>query len=119
MASGRLGALKPSAGTWKTLYKPSGVVAVVSVSICNQATSDDAFWIAVAQSASTDPTPSTTEYVAGGSSGSLIKAVGDATFADRAMFGPYELNSANNDQIVVKSNGGNVSFVVTGDEGQA
>ena len=51
--------------------------------------------------------------------GALVKASGDSGFADRAMFGPYELNSANNDQLVCYSVGGNVSFVVTGDEGVA
>jgi hypothetical protein len=70
----------------------------------------------VVQSASTDPVPATTEYVA---FASLVKASADTTFADRAMFGPYELNGANNDQIVVKSTNGNVSFVCTGDEGAA
>jgi hypothetical protein len=117
MASGRLGALKPAGATAKTLYKPgAAVVAVVSVSLCNQAASDDTFRIAIVQSAATDPAPATTEYAA---FDSLIKAAGDTTFADRAMFGPYELNGANNDQIVVRSTNGNVSFVVTGDEGIA
>lgn len=117
MASGRLGALKPAAATAKTLYKPgASVVAVVSVSLCNQAATDDNFRVAIVQSASTDPAPATTEYAA---FDALIKASGDASFSDRAMFGPYELNGANNDQIVVRSTNGNVSFVVTGDEGTA
>lgn len=114
MASGRVGALKPAATTYKTLYKPSGVVAVVSVSLCNQAAADDNFRLAVVQSAGTDPTPTSAEFVA---YGSLIKAAGDTSLGDRAMFGPYELNSANDDQLVVYSTGGNVSFVATGDEG--
>jgi hypothetical protein len=115
MASGRLGALKPSAAAYKTLYKPAaGVVAVVSISFCNQSASADTVRIAVAQSASTDPTPATTEFVAYGSS---VAASGDSGFGDRAMFGPYELNGNNNDQIVVYSVGGNISFVCTGDEG--
>jgi hypothetical protein len=114
MASGRLGAVKPGAAAYKTLYKPSGVVAVVSVSLCNQATSDDNFRLAVVQSASSDPTPAAAEFVA---YDALVKAKGDTTFADRAMFGPYELNAANNDQLVGYSTNGNVSFVVTGDEG--
>lgn len=115
MASGRLGAVKPSAAAYKTLYKPAaGVVAVVSVAFCNQAASADVVRIAVAQSASSDPTPASTEFVAYGSS---VSASGDLSFGDRAMFGPYELNGNNNDQIVVYSTGGNVSFVCTGDEG--
>jgi len=114
MASGRVGAVKPGAAAYKTLYKPSGVVAVVSVSLCNQAASDDNFRLAVVQSASTDPTPAVAEFVA---YGSLIKTAGDTGFADRAMFGPFELNGANNDPLVGYSTGGNVSFVVTGDEG--
>ncbi len=116
MASGRLGAVKSAATTYKTLYKPSGCVAVVSVSMCNQAAIDDAVRLAVVQSASTDPTPAVAEFVA---YASLIKASGDQSFGDRAMFGPYELNSANNDQLVVYLTGGNVSFVATGDEGVA
>ena len=116
MASGRLGALKPAATTYKTLYKPSGCVAVVSVSLANQSATDDNFRLAVVQSASTDPTPANTEFVA---YGSLIKGSGDTGFADRAMFGPYELNSANNDQLVVYSVNGTTSFVCTGDEGVA
>jgi hypothetical protein len=116
MASGRVGALKPAAATYKTLYKPTSGVGVCSVSLCNQAATDDNFRLAVVQSASADPTPASTEFVA---YGSLIKASGDASFSDRAMFGPYELNSANNDQLVCYSTNGNVSFVCTGDEGVA
>jgi hypothetical protein len=117
MASGRLGAVKPAGAAYATLYKPaSGVVAVVSVSLCNQDTTDDNIRIAVAQSASSNPTPAATEFVA---YGSLVKASADSTFADRAMFGPYELNGASNDQIVVYSINGDVSFVCTGDEGVA
>ena len=116
MASGRLGAVKPAAATYKTLYKPTLAIAVVSVSICNQAATDENFRLSVTQSASTDPTPAAQEFVA---YGALVKASGDSGFADRAMFGPYELNSANNDQLVCYSVGGNVSFVVTGDEGVA
>lgn len=89
---------------------------MVSVSLCNQAATDDNIRIAIAQSASADPSPASNEFVV---YGSLVKASGDSTFADRAMFGPYELNSANNDQIVVYSINGNVSFVCTGDEGVA
>lgn len=114
MASGILGRLKPGAAAYKTLYKPSGVVAVVSVSVCNQATSNDTIRMGVVQSASTDPTPSVNEFVC---FGSLVTASGDAGLADRAMFGPYELNSSTNDQIVVYSGHGDVSFVATGDEG--
>lgn len=114
MASGRLGAVKPAAATYKTVYKPSGVVAVVSVSLCNQTIADTNFRMAVTQNATIDQTPSTSDFVA---YGSLIKASGDSGFADRAMFGPYELNSANGDQLVVYSTSGDVSFVVTGDEG--
>lgn len=121
MASGRLGALKPTAATWKTLYKPAaGVIAVVSVSFCDQATSDDLFRIAVMQNASADQIPASTELVAGSltaGAGALVKACGDAGYGDRGMCGPYELNGTNNDQIAVYSVNGNVSFVVTGDEG--
>lgn len=116
MASGRVGAVKPSAAAYKTLYKPTSAIAVVSVSFCNQAAADDNFRLAVVQSASADPTPAVAEFVA---YGALVKASGDAGFGDRGMFGPYELNSANNDQLVGYSTGGNVSFVVTGDEGAA
>lgn len=114
MASGRVGAVKPAAATYTTLYKPTSAVAVVSVSFCNQGAVDDTVRIAVTQSASSNPSPATTDFVA---YGSLVKASGDPSLADRAMFGPYELNSASLDQIVVYSVGGNVSFVCTGDEG--
>lgn len=116
MASGRLGAIKPSATVYKTLYKPAGAIAVVSVSFCNQGGSNDNIRIAIVQSASTDPTPAVGEFVA---YGALVKLSGDSGFGDRGMVGPFELNSANNDQIVVYSTGGNVSFVCTGDEGTA
>ena len=115
MASGIVGSIKPSAAAYKTAYKPaSGTVAVVSVSVCNQASSDDTFRMGIVISASTDPTPSISEFVA---FSSLIKASGDTTFADRAMFGPYELNGTNNNQVVVYSGHGDTSFVITGDEG--
>lgn len=115
MASGIVGSIKPAAAVYKTAYKPaSGVVAVVSVSLCCQASSNDSFRLGIVQSASTDPTPSVSEFVA---YGSLIKASGDLNFADRAMFGPYELNGTNNNQIVVYSGHGDTSFVITGDEG--
>lgn len=117
MASGRLGAVKPSATTYTTLYKPgASVVAVVSFSICNQSATDDTFRVAVAQSASSNPTPAATEFAV---YDSTIKGKGDASFGDRAMFGPYELNGANNDQIVVYSTNGTLSYVCTGDEGVA
>lgn len=114
--SGRLGAIKPAATTYKTLYKPSGAIAVVNVSFCNQAGTDDNIRIAVVQSSNADPTPASNEFVM---YGSLVKASGDVGFADRGMAGPYELNNANNDQLVVYSTNGNISFVCTGDEGVA
>jgi hypothetical protein len=114
MASGRLGALKPSAAAYKTLYKPSSAVAVCNVQYCNQAATDDNVRIAVVQSASTDPTPASTEFIM---YGRLVKASGDASLADVGSTANIELNSANNDQIVVYSTSGNVSFVCTGDEG--
>lgn len=114
MASGRLGAVKPGATTYTTLYKPSGVVAVCTVQACNQSTSDDSIRIAVAQSASTNPTPASTEFVV---YDGLIKAKGDTGFADKISSPAFELNAASNDQIVVYSTSGNVSFVCTGDEG--
>ena len=63
MASGRVGAVKPAAATYKTLYKPTSAIAVVSVSICNQASTDDNIRLSVTQSASTDPTPATNEFI--------------------------------------------------------
>ena len=82
----------------------------------NQAGTDDNIRIAVVQSSNADPTPASNEFVM---YGSLVKASGDVGFADRGMAGPYELNSANNDQLVVYSTNGNISFVCTGDEGVA
>jgi hypothetical protein len=114
MASGRLGAQKPAAATYKTLYKPSGVVAVCAVQACNQSTSDDNIRIAIAQSASSDPTPGSAEFVV---YDGLIRAKGDQNFADKIGSPNFELNAAANDQIVVYSTNGNVSFVCTGDEG--
>src|SRR3954468_8246259 len=114
MASGRLGALKPGAAAYKTLYKPSGVVAVCTLQMCNQGSSDDGVRVAIVQSASTDPTPASTEFIL---YDALIKAKGDTTFADKISSPAFELNAVNNDQIVVYSTNGNVSFVCTGDEG--
>lgn len=117
MASGRLGALKPSAASYKTLYKPAaGVVAVVAIHFCNQATSGDTMRVAVVQSGTSDPTPATTEFIA---YGSAVAGSGDSAFGDRGMVGPIELNGSSNDQLVVYTVGGNVSFVCTGDEGSA
>jgi hypothetical protein len=114
MASGRLGAVKPGATTYTTVYKPSGVVAVCTVQACNQSASDDTIRIAITQSASSNPTPASTDFVL---YDALIKAKGDTTFADKISSPAFELNAANNDQIVVYSTNGNVSFVCTGDEG--
>lgn len=116
MASGRLGAVKPGAAAYKTLYKPAaGTVAVVSVAFCNQSTgTQENIRLAVAQNAAADPTPAAAEFVA---YGSVVTVSGDTDLKDRGMFGPFELNGSNNDQLVGYSTGGNVSFVVTGDEG--
>ena len=116
MASGRLGAVKPSAATSKTLYKPSiGVTAVVNVTFCNQSTSADAIRIAIVQASGSDPVPAAAEICV--AYDSLVAAKGDNGLKDRGMFGPYELNGNNNDQIVVYSTGGNIAFGCTGDEG--
>lgn len=111
----RLGALKPAAATYKTLYQPSGTkMAVCTVQFCNQATTDDNIRIAVVQNASADPTPATTEFIA---YDSLVKASGDTGFADRGESPQIRVYAGQNDQIVVRSTNGNVSFVCVGEEG--
>jgi len=115
MASGRLGALKPAAATPKTLYKPgAGVVAVVRVTFANQAASSDLVRIGILQNASLDQAIPTTDAIAWDR---YIAAKGDLSMRDSGSFGMIELNGNNNDQLVVQSTSGNVSFVCFGDEG--
>lgn len=118
--SGRLATIKPAAATWKTLIQPVTNVVVCYVGLANQATTDDNFRIAVISNALADQTPNAQDLIAGSltvGAGSLIKACGDSSFMDKQWVGPIELNPANNDQIVVYSVNGNVSFVATGDAG--
>lgn len=113
MASGRLGAEKPAATTYTTLYKPTDAIAHCSILFCNQNDASDTMRIAIVQSGSTDPTPASEEFIAFNAD---VKAAGDEAFGDHGMVGPIELNSVNNDQIVVYSTGGNISFVCVGKE---
>lgn len=115
MASGRLGALKPAAATPKTLYKPAaGVVAVVRFTFANQATSSDLIRVGVLQNASLDQAIPTTDAIAWDR---YVAAKNDPDLKDSGSFGIIELNGNSNDQLVVQSTGGNVSFTCFGDEG--
>lgn len=77
MASGRLGALKPAATTYKTLYKPTSAIAHCSLLFCNQTDTSDTMRVAIVQSGSTDPTPSSAEFIAYGAD---VKAGGNISF---------------------------------------
>lgn len=119
-AAGRLATIKPAAATWKTLIQPVGNIVVCYVGICNQGATDDNFRVGVISNASADQASPAADLIAGSltaGAGSLVKACGDSSFMDKQWVGPIELNPANNDQIVVYSVNGNVSFVATGDAG--
>lgn len=113
--TGRLGSITPGATTNKTLYKPgAGLVAAgLVLNICNRNSSDVSVRVAVVQNAATDPAPTNGEYVL---YDRLIKAKGDASFADALQLTGLCLANANNDQIVVYASTTGVDFVVTGIE---
>lgn len=60
MASGRLGAISPSASTYTTAYTvPASTLTVCSISICNQNTSS----VTVRLSISTSTSPATADFI--------------------------------------------------------
>ncbi len=114
--TGRLGSQAPGATSYKTLYKPgTGLVAAgLVLFICNKGSADDTVRVAIAQSASADPTPSASEFIL---YDHTIKAKGDPNFADQIQITGIALANANNDQIVVYSTTGTTTaFNVTGIE---
>lgn len=115
MASGILGAAKPAAATPTTLYKPSaGIVGVVRFTFANQSASSDTIRVGVMQTASTNPAITAANAIAWSRT---VAAAADGDGKDCGSFGMIELNGSANDQLVVQSTGGNVSFTCFGDEG--
>jgi len=111
MASGILGKIEPGASTYKTLYKPSSVTAAITISIQSRSASAGTVRVALAQSASTDPTPGDGEFIIydlpigiAGSPEGHIDITG------------HVISSGNNGQVVVWCSIVDVDFLVTGIE---
>lgn len=112
VSGGRLGAIEGTTTTYKTLYKPaSGTLATVSVQVCNRFAGTRTIRIALAQSASTDPTPGDGEFLV---YDTVIQAAGDASDRDKLLLSGLVLFGTNNDQIVVYTSGIDVDFKVFG-----
>jgi len=113
MAFGKLGGIKPAATTHKTLYKPaSGKTAVVTVSVLNRAADTRTIRIGVLQNASADQSIADGDWL----EARALSATGDASAKDRLLITGIALNGANDDQIVVYSDGADVQFLAMGSE---
>lgn len=112
ISGGRLGALEPAATTWKTLYKPAnGLLATVTVTVCNRSASARTIRIAQVQSASSDPTPADGEMKM---YDRPLAAAGDTQGRDVLQMSGIVLFGTNYDQVVVYASGVDVDFTCDG-----
>lgn len=105
MANGRMGAVKPAANTDTALYaSPAASIATATVSVCNQGGSEEQVRIAVCSGGL--GTLATTDYIEY-----------DARIAANGVLERTGVVVYNGQTIVVRSSGGNCSFVAYGLEG--
>ena len=111
-SGGVLGGIEGTTTTYKSLYRPAaGVIATVTVSACNRSASTRTIRIAVAQSASADPTPGDGTFKI---YDRTLQAAGNANGLDILQYTGIVLNGSNNDQVVVYTSGIDVDFTCDG-----